>query len=81
MRKIKTIVLCSSASFYKQYWEIKLRIEIASAIRNGLAMTPDFFEPTFLLNPISKILPNYEEVMGVIPIILNGDLNRLSLRA
>lgn len=31
----------------------------------------------FLLNPVEKELPLYEEVMGMTPIILNGDLSQI----
>ena len=31
----------------------------------------------FLLNPVEKELPLYEEIMGMTPIILNGDLSQI----
>ncbi len=34
-------------------------------------------KPIFLLNPISKKSPNYEEVMGVRPVILKDDLSKI----
>lgn len=39
-------------------------------------------KPIFLLNPISKKSPLYEEVMGVVPKVLGGEFSKLmSLRA
>ncbi|MBA4319816.1 MAG: hypothetical protein C0412_15565 [Flavobacterium sp.] len=35
-------------------------------------------KPIFLLNPLAKKSPLYEEVMGLRPVILNGDLSKLS---
>ncbi|HBF66947.1 MAG TPA: hypothetical protein DDW36_00815 [Candidatus Magasanikbacteria bacterium] len=36
-------------------------------------------KPIYILNSVPDILPNYEEVMGVYPIILNGDLTKITL--
>jgi hypothetical protein len=36
-----------------------------------------FHKPIFILNPISKRSPFYEEVLGVLPVFLNGDLTKI----
>jgi len=35
-------------------------------------------KPIYILHPVSKVLPLYEEVMGMNPIFLNGDLSKIT---
>jgi diphthamide synthase subunit DPH2 len=34
-------------------------------------------KPIYILNPVPETLPIYEEIMGMQPIVLNGDLGKL----
>jgi len=34
-------------------------------------------KPIYVLNPVRETLPIYEEIMGMQPIVLNGDLDKL----
>ena len=35
-------------------------------------------KPVYILNPVEKEMPTYEEVMGVLPMLMNGDLEVLT---
>jgi len=34
-------------------------------------------KPIYILNPVQETLPIYEEIMGMQPVVLNGDLEKL----
>ena len=44
-----------------------------------MALAFDYKKPLYVLNPVSAKLPVYEEVLGMQPLFLNGELNNLQL--
>ncbi|KKW12535.1 MAG: hypothetical protein UY50_C0006G0050 [Parcubacteria group bacterium GW2011_GWA2_49_9] len=71
-------VLEGDAVLVLNYRKNKTDGYIGGNVLMEMALAFHYKKPIFILHPVTAALPLYEEVMGVQPIFLNGDLRHLS---
>ena len=71
-------VLEADAILVLNYRKNKTNGYIGGNVLMEMALAFHYKKPIFVLYPVTAALPLYEEVMGMQPIFLNGDLRHLS---